>query len=532
MPTIKQYQSSVREERLNAPQISADAFGAAQGRALVNAANMLEGIAGLTDAEMERLSKARVRDLVSKSRAEDRDFMSGIYSKKGVDALTIYEEAKQYFDERKNNLPSELNTRYEKELFGMAYSPLMESHLNGADSHQRQQQELYDKQTRVAAIEQSANDMVTNRNNQEYIDLSLMEIEADAYALNEHLGSEIATAKANEAVSKAKVMLIKAYIADEAVDKAKKYFDANEKHLVGSDGPEVKALLRTASVRKKSQETADSIMDQHEGYKEQLSAARGIKDAEERDAVLQRIKARHQEENQLKEERRKRYMDDMINNILSTTKLDKGGLEKALEYADEAEGADRIQLRKIARDLYSSGAIQTDWALYDSIMALPQKQFLDVDLYEYRSRLSDTEFKSLVSAQRKEKTDGKATTVRTFMSMGNSTLNALGYYEDKEDKNRSAIRNNFFRLFEREIEKQKPETVFEAQKIIDSLIMEIKVTDAGWFAFDAKAPLFTALTPEDIANMPQIVRDANPQYDADLGGWVFIQDGKRKLWKE
>lgn len=137
---------------------------------------------------------------------------------------------------------------------------------------------------------------------------------------------------------------------------ARAYYETHQDQIDGSTQTQIEKVLEHQGVKQESQAKADRIVAEAQSYSEQLEAARSLEDPDIRDATVQRIKARHTEQEQIEREARQDNYDNTINQIINAPDL-----EAALEIANDlTNGTDRLQARKVAKAIKGAQAIETD----------------------------------------------------------------------------------------------------------------------------------------------------------------------------
>jgi hypothetical protein len=355
MPTIRRYERQVLPRPAGPPAAVPEAFGAGIGRAMEQMGRSL-GQTGdvvvnvMVEKELQK-DKARVRDVLNRAIEQDREFMADQYARKGADGVTVYDDAKSYFEESKRRWMGELSTPGQQELFAAAYDPRVGSHLDAAQSYQNKQIEIYDQATKNAFISQTTNDAVLMRRNPGFVAASLAEVIQTTRELYRHLGKEAADAAVLEATGAFHAGIIEADMEDDPAA-AEKYFD---RAVVQTQIPEkMKAVLRQklshASLNQQTYERADFVAGDSDDPVERMKMARES-DPKIRAGVTALIKARNAEEKQFRADALEKLLDVKTNEILNAK-----ALEPALKIADTLEkGSARLTMVKLAESLYGGG---------------------------------------------------------------------------------------------------------------------------------------------------------------------------------
>jgi hypothetical protein len=263
---------------------------------------------------------------------------------------------------------------------------------------------------------------------------------------------------------------------------------------------------RDLTVRRESQTQEDAIVAKHGGnWQSALSAARDIDDPEVRDSTVSRIKVRQAEAKQAETE----YHSELAESALGF--INGGGkyADLPLKIRNGLKPSELNSLRSYAEQIAGGGPRRTQPDALIELSRLstddPQK-FGELNMLEYRDRLSDSDFEEHVDLQRKIRTgtlDGKAS---GFMSInqvrderirdifGSATPGA------KENPETSAARRKFVTQYEGRLkgfknETGKPATADDARKILDEMTADVAINRTLWF--DTQKPAYE-MTVDDI----------------------------------
>ncbi len=279
-----------------------------------------------------------------------------------------------------------------------------------------------------------------------------------------------------------------------------------------------KALLEAAKregndlrVRGESQAYEDGLSEKFgEDFKGALSAAREIKDPEVRDATVSRIKSRQAEARQFQIEDREAAGEEALEFINGGGKfadlplsiknrLSPSGLNSLRAYAEA--GASTARIRTEPKTLIELSSLSAD----------DPQRFADLNMLDYRDRLSDQDFEEFVDLQRKIRTgvlDGKTTGYQSSTQIRDAKLRELFGTTTAKGEKQVKI-NSFVTKYEQQLRAFKERTgkaatTEDVRTILDDMTAEV-VTDEGFF-MDSKKSAYQ-LTDEDVVNVPAKDRD-------------------------
>ena len=170
----------------------------------------------------------------------------------------------------------------------------------------------------------------------------------------------------------------------------------------------------------------------------------------------------------------------------------------------------RTSLRNYAETLAKGDEIETDRVAYHELATMPDKEFKEINLFTYKDKLSDADWKHF--SDRKEKVlKGKGDEdgfngIRTEIKIVSDTLEANGFRSNPDPKKSRkeaedvaaywrAVEHNVAELQKRTGKKAGPEDV---QKIADDLMLQVKTGTSLFGLRDKTKPLFKIESLRDV----------------------------------
>jgi hypothetical protein len=252
---------------------------------------------------------------------------------------------------------------------------------------------------------------------------------------------------------------------------------------------------RELRVRRDSQQQEDALVAKHgDNWTSALKAAREITDPEVRDATVSRIKVREAEAKQSEIETRESLQEDAM------AFLNGGGkfADLPLKIKNGLPPSSLNALRSYSEQVAGGGVKHTDPETLIELSKLssddPQK-FGELDMMQYRPKLTDQDFEQYVDLQRKIRSgslDGKATGFMTLNQVRDDRVKQLfGSTQPakKESAHVADARRKFVTQYETQLrafkqQNGKQPTSDDARKILDDMTREV-ITDNGML-FDTK----------------------------------------------
>lgn len=271
---------------------------------------------------------------------------------------------------------------------------------------------------------------------------------------------------------------------------------------------------RDLNVRRESQAQEDSIIAKYGASQAALKAAREIDDPEVRDSTVNRIKVRQAEAKQAEQEFTETLSEEALAFINDGGKF----ADLPLRIKNGLKPSALNSLRSYAEQNATGGPRRTDPETLielSELSAIDPQQFGELNMLDYRAKLSDSDFEEFVDLQRKIRlgvVDGKASGFMTLNQVRDQRLAELfgsARPSVKEPEKKKQKRRNFIDQYENRLrllkeERGKVPGAEDAKKILDDLTAEVAIDRDFWF--DTEKPVYE-LTDEDIPDVPDADRN-------------------------
>lgn len=271
---------------------------------------------------------------------------------------------------------------------------------------------------------------------------------------------------------------------------------------------------RDLTVRRESQAQEDAIVAKFGTGPAALKAARDIEDPEVRDSTVSRIKVRQAEAKQAELEQTEALSEEAM------AFINEGGkyADLPLRIKNGLTPSALNSIRSYALDVASGGARRTQPETLIELSTMsgddPQK-FGELNMLEYRDKLSDSDFEEFVDLQRKIRSgslDGKATGFMTMNQVRDERLRDLfgsAMPTAKEGDKVSAARRKFVSQYETRLRSFRDESgkrpgADDARKILDDMTADVGINRSYWFDTSKRA---FEITDEDIPGVPEADRN-------------------------
>ena len=280
------------------------------------------------------------------------------------------------------------------------------------------------------------------------------------------------------------------------------YYDMYKDDIIPEKKAGIERVITAAGQKAQAQGITEQIFAEGGTVTEQLKKARTIQDADLQDNVVTRLKQRDAELTKAENAREKELKSEAWS-ILTETK-DLNALPPALYEALPGQTKKSMKAYATRKDTPKTD-MQTYYTL-TQMKAQDPEGFANASLMDYVNDLAPSDLKSFMKAQQdiEEGNDAATFRTRTFLSIGNDRLEAIGITPtasgNAKDKERTAL---FHRRFNQELEQfsvnnKREASGEEAEKIADRLLVE---GSAGFFgsqayAFEGKDDFEAEMTDE------------------------------------
>ena len=323
MATVPQYQIGQVKDRpvsggFQQIQTNSDAFGASIAQANIQQGQAISQLGDqaweaafkqrdvqdqATLRERDNLLSAKIRELISDE--------GGYLSLKGRNAIDARENIERQLEEYRKELGKDLDQRIVGKYNQVADQRLLNA-FSTIDGHNRREGEAWNQAERVARVESSIQNFAANFGNDaamklEY-DLGLREVDSqllDVYGIdasNPKDESEQAIVDKSRLLftSKAHEAAIENYLANDMYQQANDHFNLNKGAIDATKYDEITKLLNTYTRVGEINEQVNQIRGEGGDITMQLAKARSIDDPVLSADVVKEIKARFNEDNEIR----------------------------------------------------------------------------------------------------------------------------------------------------------------------------------------------------------------------------------------
>ena len=538
MPRVPEYRSPVAQtQALPSPRFSTDTrfgdLGQASARPLQAVSELASGIQKIATEEKRNADDVATTDAFAKT-VELRnqlfwDPQNGAMARKGKDAFGVVDEFEEKFKAGADEIEASLHNEDQRALYrkirireGSELNTTLQKHLFT-------EAKAFDEQTIKSGVETARNDAVLNYMDPGRIERNIEMQRTLLLSFAERNGidpnSDAAKVMLQEATSKTHMAVVSRMLTNDQDLLAQDYFKKNRDSFATSDLVAMEKVVEEGSLRGESQRQTDALMKKGLTMTQALEEAKKIEEPRVRDAVSDRLKTEYAARKNAEDLDREKRFQEIANVAEQSQSRDQVPLDQWLSLSLSERNAIDGRIKQLRQGIEPA----TDWSEYYNLKTLasvPETQgdFLKTNLFLYRTKMADAEFKELVSLQTSIRNkDGKADSelngFRTHSQIVNDTLNEIDIDPSPKPGTSQAEQVNLFR---RKVDEQillhqdrtgRKATTEEVQGIVDRLATRV-ITDRGFFwdtkkrAFEVPAGEFE-IDPDDIPRAERLkIEDA------------------------
>lgn len=459
MAKVPVSERQVRPERLPASRFAAGAtalsFGGAEaeqigqvGTAISQFGRDLQNQALI---EEEYTDRALVRDELNEGRNEARQFMAGVYERRGKDAIDSFVDVDDKLDEIRQTRIQNLTTNRQKDMFSASYDSIANGHKDRVISFQSKSRKEYEIKTITAenqnAIEDASAALAAEIKNSiggaaatytAIYEIKSAEetITANTKYINRNFSKVIIDLAVRNAVHNLHSSLLES-IQKDFPEVALSYFNQN----IAKFNPSARAALKEG-LEKEAQDalirdTAINLSASGLTLEVQLAHVDNIDNVAVADEVRKRVKVRDKEKTDIETAKVNSYVesewDIMFDNPVAYQ----------IPYTNLPEKTQRsmekYKKQVLADDLAAKGVgtkAPTDWRLYTDLKTMSDKEFAEMDLTKHINSLNPTEYKELVNEQKSvRKKDAQVYRLRTPYAQAKGAISGMDDFDPKDEDN-------------------------------------------------------------------------------------------------
>ena len=369
-----------------------------------------EAAAGTANALHDVAIKERAKDeiaegegLIAEYSKRQREILhgtpdkEGFYAKKGINATDGYADTQAQLDALRAEFAAKGSSDRVKALIAPGIARRTERAAETTAVHVQAQRQVARDAASIALQEEAVNDAAANYNDPVAISRANITVKEQALkrAVNAGLGLEAQNMAIEKASTDLHLAVINAKLPTDP-SAAKEYFEKNKKEILGTQRDDIEKTLTAGVTAQRGQENADKIMAMFpDNETKGLEAARKIKDPQDRDEAVKRIKIRYAEEKRATTEAEKEMRKSAWQVILD------GGTPNDLTPAQlSASGLQITSMWSSAENIAKRGqpyALVSDPKVLESVGAMDNGELLELDTDSLRSSVSSTDHAKIVN---------------------------------------------------------------------------------------------------------------------------------------
>lgn len=322
----------------------------------------------------------------------------------------------------------------------------------------------------------------------------LIEQQAD----REGWAPDVEKAEQMRAQSDIHLSVISQAVSTDNPEYAKKYYEKNKKNIEGTEQPKIEELIRQGGIKILAQEFTDEVVLRGLDEKTALSKARKKYSGDEENAVVQSIKNRFNEIQQVKEDAEKSAGEQAWAIYAETRDFDK----VPLDLLQNMKGKEREALRAYAEQETKGESVKTNYAVYYGLVKMAEDdpvRFKEENMLQYLPYLSEKHRDQLIKLQT-DRTEIDYVATQTELAKRGAIAAGLDPKEEGKDNDKGRAISAFYDNLNRQtsafqISKGRKPDDKELTEIIDKMVLD-KVYVNEWFS-DPQKPVST-LTKEEL----------------------------------
>lgn len=430
------------------------------------------------------------------------DIKSKVKSMEGQNALGAQDFAFSEWKKQTSKIRDNLSSENQRLNYDKIRSVNEADLYNFVESHSSSELKKYDTELTDAYIldaknTASANFLDTGEGGKIEESLFKQQETLKKYAERHGIPQEVISQKIANVASETYAAVINSMISSGADQVAKDYYNSKKEYITKDLRVDIEKSIEEASILGDSQREADKLLLESKGDQNvAFTKAKNIKNPELRKSVEDRLEREFVRLRQVDRDIQERNFE--VASQLTEQNRDVPG---NLWWKLNATQRSSIMARR--KQINSGVQPSTDWTTFyhlKTVAANDPNKFLRENLLEYRSLLSDNEFKGLVELQtRVKRGDSTVQTelggFRNTNDIVKDTLLSAGIDIKARNKDTQKKIADFRRKIDENIQivqeqtgkKVRPEDV---QKIADNLLVNAVIKGGGWFGTDTKKRMF------------------------------------------
>lgn len=543
MPVIPYRPGQVDNAPLPASRFSPNATGADFGGQ--DAANLGDLAAGLSRAgqtatgialdQQERLNRSAVRDALSSARSSVRDYLTNqVYTRRGADAINVQPEVEKQFKQINDDQAGKLSNGAQKELFRQMFTDVQDEHLAHVQGFQQQQREVYEKASIDASNFNSVQDSILMRSNPAVIKKNEEDIVFNTAYKFRGLGKDVQKAEAAKAISNLHTEIVSSIGKDDA-RAGLAYLEANKGKFLPETYSIEKSRLEAQGISEAAFQRAASAYSQGMSVKQaQEYADKNITNPKEAELFVSGLQTRIAQGTADQKMKERTATEDAWQQVIKSPNA---------PIPTDLPADEQIKMQEYKTKVAKQAAGEQQANAYGKLLALPDQDFVNTNLFQYRADLSEHDFNYLATLQTKMRKGGDEETVAFRKAMGDAQTEAkqIPMFKVGEKDSEEVIRkkqdqmNQYLEEYSRQL-RAVPDAKrldWNTAKTIRDELLKDHVLNAGWspgwfgkpFGYESDGRMFEFYQTQDQPTPIESRGSASAPAASDFGNRA---DGTKK----
>lgn len=513
MPTVPRQQRQVALDALPGARLTAaetpESLGARPNDPIAAA---LEGVGAKTAALGEQLfgqavdEEKKRADQIAVLNADNSlaawtnkrvyDPNSGALTATGPDAFGLPEQINDEFTTQADTIAAGLTTPEQKMAFNRIRTDRQIELSGTIYKHVYAETQQYHAKEVDSAIDNNKNAAMAQADDPRAVSVAIDRSAAAIGTLK--LGPEETKKQTDAARSAILVGVIETQLSQNKVTAAQSYFDETKSLINGDQINRIEKALKEGTIRKQAQDQADEIIKAGGTLTEQRDKARALTDkgfdADVRDRAMEYI----EHNNAVNDKAKRDDLEAASTSAFNLLDRSRGDLRTIPSTAWESfPGSIKASLRAYSEKLAKGEPVETDWSTWTKLMGqagTDPAAFANINMMQYRGRLSDEKFSQLTEVQlsirNKEASRADVGDFQSREHLVSTTLDSYGI-ETRESKQtpeqRKAI-GELYRLLDQRTATQaaltgKKPTNQDVQSALDQILSTSLDVKGSWWNF-------------------------------------------------
>lgn len=434
MPQIPQFTQQIAPTSAPDAQLSVQSNPQDFGAGLAEGANQVTSVIGQQLKQHKENADSLAVMAADKKLADWEnkaiyDSQTGALAVKGKDALALPDTVLPQMQSTVSQIANSLTDDTQKQAFARLANARQEDVYKIVHRHVAQEYTAYDQQETSAYVTNSQNQAAANANDPVRVgqEINRQQNAIQAFGIRNGIAPDQIALEKQKAASDTQIGVLDQLLSSGQYQKAQDYYTQNKDQIIPTAQPAVEKAIQAGSVRGQSQQQADSLVAKFSKESDALNAARQIQDPLLRDATVQRVQQRFQEQEQLQQQNLKDIIDK------ASLMITNGGTVDQISPQDW-EQIPRPQ-RAALRALQNRGEWYQDDKKWYAFTQLDPKQLAGMNLYtQVRPYVDDAHWDRALQMQKDAQAAqngdaSKMTAALTFQKRLDNQLVSAGVFK-------------------------------------------------------------------------------------------------------